>query len=100
MADDREVAFAKSFAAGLAQHPVTYDDDFQPPVESFLKRVPVLPVCRPLSVRVGLALFHLGQIPVPEPPERKQDTSSPVGLHYRPHMLHTPLADRLAHLQP
>ena len=45
MADDREVAFVRSFAAGLASQPVTYDDDFQPPVESFLKKVPVLPVC-------------------------------------------------------
>ncbi|KAJ3555807.1 hypothetical protein NM688_g2374 [Phlebia brevispora] len=57
MADQGEVAFVKAFAEGLSSQPVTYPDDFQPPLENYLKKVPTLPV------------------PVPTPPERKPEES-------------------------
>ena len=44
MAEQAEVAFVKNFANSLSVQPVTYPDDFQPPPENYLKRVPVLPV--------------------------------------------------------
>ena len=50
MADEKEVAFVKTFVSGLSSQPVTYEDDFQPPLENYLKKVPVLPVSiEPLS---------------------------------------------------
>ncbi|KAF7795640.1 hypothetical protein EIP86_006805 [Pleurotus ostreatoroseus] len=63
MADPSEVAFVKTFAEGLSSQPVTYPDDFQPPLENYLKKVPTLPV------------------PVPSPPERKHEDSA-VGGQY------------------
>ena len=44
MADEREVAFVKTFVSGIADQPKAYDDDFQPPLEEYMHRVPVLPV--------------------------------------------------------
>lgn len=44
MADQAELTFVKAFANNLSQQPVNYPDDFQPPLENYLKRVPTLPV--------------------------------------------------------
>lgn len=44
MADKNEASFVKTYAEGLSSQPVTYADDFQPPLENYLKKVPTLPV--------------------------------------------------------
>lgn len=53
MADQAELAFAKTYLNTLGRQPVTYADDYQQAPENWLKKVPVLPV------------------PVPPVPERK-----------------------------
>ena len=45
MADQAEATFVKAFASSISQQPVTYTDDFQPPLDTYLKKVPTLPVC-------------------------------------------------------
>lgn len=45
MADQAELAFAKTYLNTLGRQPVTYADDYQQAPENWLKRVPVLPVC-------------------------------------------------------
>ena len=44
MADQAEVNFAKAFVNNISQQPVNYADDFQPPLENYLRKVPALPV--------------------------------------------------------
>jgi len=62
MADKAELAFVKKFVENLSAQPVNYADDFQPPLEDYLQRVPTLP------------------IPVPPPPERKEPVDAgPTG---------------------
>ncbi|EKM57601.1 uncharacterized protein PHACADRAFT_170838 [Phanerochaete carnosa HHB-10118-sp] len=61
MADQAEAAFIKAFVNGISQQPVNYPDDFQPPLEDYLKRVPTLP------------------IDVPAPPEVKKADDVPAG---------------------
>jgi len=61
MADQAEAAFVKAFVNNISQQPVNYPDDFQPPLESYLKRVPALP------------------IDVPAPPEVKREDEAPTG---------------------
>jgi len=58
MADQAEQAFVKTFLNTLSTQPIAYADDYQQPPESWLKKVPVLP------------------IPVPAPPARKQSEAS------------------------
>lgn len=53
MADQAELAFAKTYLNTLGRQPVTYADDYQQAPEHWLKRIPVLP------------------IPVPPVPERR-----------------------------
>ncbi|KAI0090457.1 hypothetical protein BDY19DRAFT_773129 [Irpex rosettiformis] len=54
MADQAELAFVKKYAETIGAQPVNYTDDFQPPLQDYLPRVPTL------------------LIPVPPPPEKKQ----------------------------
>ncbi|KAI0337213.1 hypothetical protein BDW22DRAFT_1364376 [Trametopsis cervina] len=54
MADQAEFTFVKKFVENLSAQPVNYNDDFQPPPEDYLKKVPTLP------------------IPVPPPPEKTE----------------------------
>ncbi|KAK7676400.1 hypothetical protein QCA50_011465 [Cerrena zonata] len=61
MAEQAEAAFVKNFTNNLSAQPVTYPDDFQPPPESYLKKVPVLPV------------------DLPEPPKREHAETSAAG---------------------
>ena len=44
MSDQGELAFVKKFAETIGAQPVNYADDFQPPLEDYLPRVPTLPV--------------------------------------------------------
>lgn len=44
MADQAEANFVKAFVNNISQQPVNYADDFQPPLQEYLKKVPVLPV--------------------------------------------------------
>lgn len=82
MANEAELAFVKKLAANLAEQPVTYHDDFQPPLDQYLKKVPVLQV--KYSTRFSLwtyadLMLDMTQIPVPPPPERKEPESGPTG---------------------
>lgn len=45
MADQTELAFVKKLVPSLVEQPVNYNDEFQPPLDQYLKKVPVLPVC-------------------------------------------------------
>jgi ubiquitin-like protein 4 len=44
MSDQAELAFVKKYVENIGAQPVNYNDDFQPPLEDYLKRVPTLPV--------------------------------------------------------
>ncbi|EPQ50149.1 ubiquitin-domain-containing protein [Gloeophyllum trabeum ATCC 11539] len=56
MADQAELAFVKNFAHILASAPVQYPDDFQQPLQNWLKKVPTLPVSAfPDNMCVGWA---------------------------------------------
>ena len=46
MADEAELAFVKKMAGVLAEQPVNYNDEFQPPLDQYMKKIPVLPVRR------------------------------------------------------
>ncbi|KAI0701074.1 hypothetical protein BC835DRAFT_1411677 [Cytidiella melzeri] len=62
MAEQAELAFVKKFVENIGAQPVNYPDDFQPPLEEYLKKVPTLP------------------IPVPPPPEKAPvEESEPIG---------------------
>ncbi|GJE85191.1 ubiquitin domain-containing protein [Phanerochaete sordida] len=61
MADQAEATFVKAFANSISQQPVTYTDDFQPPLDTYLKKVPTLP------------------LEVPPPPEVKREDEGPAG---------------------
>lgn len=68
MADQAELAFVKNFAHILASAPVQYPDDFQQPLQNWLKRVPTLPV------------------DLPKPPQRTQpqaSTSSSITVTFK-----------------
>ncbi|KAF8069126.1 hypothetical protein FPV67DRAFT_1414365 [Lyophyllum atratum] len=58
MADQAELAFAKTFLNTISSQPVTYSNDSQQPLQNSLKKIPVLP------------------IPVPAPPTRAATASS------------------------
>ncbi|KAJ8516755.1 hypothetical protein ONZ45_g5971 [Pleurotus djamor] len=47
MANQAEIAFAKTFLNTLSTQPVTYADDYQQPPENSLKKVPILPIDLP-----------------------------------------------------
>jgi len=44
MAENAEIAFARTFLNTLSTQPITYGNDYQQPLENSLKRVQVLPV--------------------------------------------------------
>ncbi|KAJ3513010.1 hypothetical protein NLJ89_g3191 [Agrocybe chaxingu] len=47
MAEQAERAFARTFLNTLSTQPITYEDDYQQPLQYSLKRVPVLPIAVP-----------------------------------------------------
>jgi len=61
MAEQAELAFARTFLNTLSTQPVTYSNDYQQPLENSLKRVPIFP------------------IQLPPPPKRRQVESSASG---------------------
>lgn len=52
MADQAELVFVRTFIKTIANHPVTFPDDYQQPLQDWPKKVPILPIELP---------------PVPEP---------------------------------
>lgn len=44
MADQAELAFARTFLNTLSTQPITYGNDYQQPLENSLKRIPIFPV--------------------------------------------------------
>lgn len=103
MADQAEVNFAAAFANTLSQQPVNYPDDFQPPLEGYLKRVPTLPVSSTSNAMLCKD-FHqrlLLQLDVPPPPEIRREEELSAGTSRRmqwwPRADHHPRCDRHNH---
>lgn len=86
MANEAEVAFVKKLAGVLAEQPVNYNDDFQPPLDQYMKKVPALQVRRPdLLIPDAMVLCNIIQVVVPPPPVRTGTESGPTGA---PVLLH------------
>ncbi|KAI6019953.1 hypothetical protein F5J12DRAFT_814326 [Pisolithus orientalis] len=50
MADQAELVFVRTFIKTIANHPVTFPDDYQQPLQDWPKKVPILPVVASIDI--------------------------------------------------